>query len=125
MVSLIVNFHQRMNLWMRLGTVKVPSLREAATYIRILEKIRPKEKEMNDVDYKTTDVGITYRLPNSNYGILSIELENEEASALEAGLMNHPEPFRIDEADWMLKLIDSLKVQNKVEDEVLGNAIAK
>lgn len=100
-----------MNLWMRLGTVKVPSLREAATYIRILEKIRPQENEMNDVQYKTTETGIQYRLPNSNYGIKSIELENEECDAFIDGLMNHTEPVRVDDADWMMKLINSLESQ--------------
>jgi hypothetical protein len=111
MVDLTINFNQRMNLWMRLGTVKVPSLREAATYIRILEKIRPQENEMNDVQYKETETGIQYRLPSLNYGIKSIEFENEECTALIDGLMNHSDPWRVNEADWVMKLISSLESQ--------------
>jgi hypothetical protein len=109
MVTLTLNFHQRITIWMRLGSVNAPSLREAGTFIKILDKIRPKEFEIKDTEYKVIEGGIQYRPPSIDYGLMNLELEDQDANLVRDALMDQKVPIRVDEADWLLKLLDQMK----------------
>lgn len=115
MTKLTINFHQRMGLWLRLGSAQVPSLREASVLIRIMERIRPIEPELKEVKYKQEGGQISYLLPEPTYGTMYYDFENDETEQLIECLNNHKQPFRIDEAAWMLALIKDLEEQLNVE----------
>ena len=120
MTQVTINFHQRLGLWMRIGTAQVPSLRDAATLIRVLERIRPTEEEMKKVNYKQDKTTVEYTLPDLSYGVKTYEFEDEESRRLIDTLNGHQNPFRIDEAAWMLALIEDLENQMKSEKMEIG-----
>jgi hypothetical protein len=107
---------------MRLGSVNAPSLREAGTFIKILDKIRPREDEIRDTEYKVIEGGIQYKLPSFDYGQIDLELEDQDAELMRDALMDQKIPIRVDEADWLLKLLDSMKEsQNGSSSDTVSN----
>lgn len=119
MINLNLNFHQRVGLWLRIGSAQVASLKDASILIRLIEKIRPKEHELKEVGFKQNEGRIEYVLKDLNYGIMTGEIEDDEAQKLIECLNTHSQPFRIDEAAWMLALIEDM------EEQLNGNPVSK
>lgn len=114
MIGVNINFHQRVALWLRVGSYNVPSLRDAALFIRVIEKIRPREHEIKETKFTQADGRIEYLMPDPGYGTESYVFEDEEIKKVIECLHNHHQPFRIDEAAWILALIEDIETQLKV-----------
>jgi hypothetical protein len=111
-----LTWYQRISLWNRIGTVQAPSLKEAAVYLRILDRIRPSDAEQQTTKLTTTEKGFGWTLPYADFGVRSIELEDEEAAALIKGLETHPAPLQVSDAAWMLELIAGLQPEKPTEE---------
>ena len=107
MTTAPLTFYERVILWNLCGGHQVANLREAATYIRVIDKLRPQDAEKKESQFKITDRGFNWFLPHDNYGNRVVELEDDEAAALVA-VMEAQQNIRVSDAEWMLRLTELL-----------------
>lgn len=119
MKNISLNWYQRISLWARVGSMQTPTLKEASVCLRILDKIRPKEEEVQATKLTITEANYRWTLPDIDYGSVKLELEDEEANALANGLDNHPQPVMVADAAWMLELLSRLRADDKPQQEVI------
>lgn len=113
-------WYERMYLWHRLGMVQAPTIKDAAVYLRIIDKIRPSDQETIDTKLATDGRG-GYRWepgPSIGYGDREVELENEEAAALTKGIDTHPQPVLVADAAWLLRLLGQLVIEEDPPKEI-------
>lgn len=108
MQSIHLNFYQRNSLWNVVGNHNALNLKEAAVFLRIIDKLRPTDKEMLDTGYLAEGPQIMWKLPTREYGNREVELENEEAAALRSAIETVSN-FPVKDAQWMLDLVERLK----------------
>lgn len=110
MQHLALTFYQRLTLWHLVGNHAAPNLKEAATFLRIIEKIRLTDAEMAETQYVEEAGRCFWRQPSPDYGACTIALENEEAKALTSAIET-AQPVRVNDAQWMLDAVERLKEQ--------------
>lgn len=109
MQPLILNFYQRVMLWHAVGTHPAPTLKDAAVYLRLIEKVRLSDQESIDSKFESTPDGrISWRLPSLNYGEKLLELENEEAAAL-AAVIEQMRDVRVLDWKWLIPMKEELR----------------
>jgi len=109
MLSVHVNFYQRIVLWNLTGNAQVGNLRDAAPYLRLVEKFRPSDEEMRDTQFRLEEVtGYRWISPGPNYGDREISLEADEQSKLIEALESQ-QGVKVADAAWQFKLLDQLK----------------
>ena len=107
MIRTPLTYYERVMCWNWCGLQQVASLREAATYIRLIEKLRPTDAEMRETQFATTEQGFKWNVPQHGYGNKVVNLEDSEAEALKATL-EAQQNIRVSDAEWMLRLTESL-----------------
>jgi hypothetical protein len=111
MQTIHLTFYQRVMLCSHIGSLEVERLREAAVYLRILEKIRLTDQEitetqfMAETQFRELPPRYSWRLPESDYGSRTVELEDEEVLAL-AGTIEQIKGVRVSDAEWMLRMVE-------------------
>lgn len=101
-----LTYYQRVMLWSHLGGIQVEKLRDAAVYLRILEKVRLSDQEVTETQFVMDGPRFSWRLPEADYGSRTIDLEHEELAAL-AGAIEKVQGCRVSDAEWMLKLAEA------------------
>jgi len=112
MTQLHLNFYQRVMIWNLIGAHQVPNLKEAATYLRVIEKVRLTDEELTRSEFVNEGGRMSWRLPDRDYGSKTINLEQEEAKAIATAL--EQAPVRVSDAEWMLHLTHTLTATNEV-----------
>lgn len=108
MQNLNLNYYQRIILWNSLGAHQVASLKDAATYLRLIEKVRLTDDEMLKSQFVQEQGKMSWLLPHIGYGDRVLELEHEEAKALVTALEAPSQGLRVTDAAWMMKMIEEL-----------------
>lgn len=104
-----ITYYQRVILWLMIGSHQAANLREASTYLRIIEKVRLTDQETRDSQFLQLESGqCSWRLPAPGYGDKCVELEDSEATALIAAIET-ASPVKVIDAAWMERLISALK----------------
>ena len=93
-----------------INNYQVSRIKEAAIYLRILEKVRPTDIEMTETQFVSDGRQLRWQLPdeNNDYGRRDVELEGEEAASL-IETLESAESVRVADAAWMLTLIGELQ----------------
>jgi hypothetical protein len=111
MQNLDLNYYQRIILWTILGSHQVTTLKDASVYLRLIEKIRLNDGEMLASQFVQDQGRMSWSLPVAGYGDRTVELETDEAKALVAA-MEAPSPgLKVNDAGWMLKMVEDLNAQ--------------
>ena len=87
-------------------------MKDASTYLRILDKIRPSDEEKALCNFKATDTGCSWKQDlELNFGNKQLDLEDEEAEAIIKSLEtdNNIAQISIRDASWMCELVEDLK----------------
>jgi|SRR5262245_8475852 len=111
MVQITLGWYQRINLWLRVGGIQAPNMQAASILYRILEKIRPSDKEQMETEMRTQGDMCQWKLPTENYGTCNVELENAEAEAFIDAIEKLPQPVQVRDVGWLLDVIKQLKSQ--------------
>jgi hypothetical protein len=106
MQALHLTYYQRVILWNHLGSIQVEKLREASIYLRLIEKLRLTDQEITETQFVMEGPRFSWRLPEADYGSRTVEFEDEEMQAL-AGALEKVQGVRVNDAQWMLKLVES------------------
>src|SRR5262245_54214860 len=115
MISVHVNFYQRICLWNICGNAQVGNLKDAAPYLRLIEKLRPSDEEMMETQFRMEErMGYVWRAPSAGYGDRDIELEADEQARLTEALENQQQ-VKVADAAWQFKLLDQIKPAAKPE----------
>ena len=116
MVNIKLAWYPRIMIWLRIGTVQAPNMQIASTLYRVMEKIRPSEKERDETQLTADGQGYRWLLPHLDYGTRTVELESEEAEQLAGVLENPPQGSALLVADmeWLLPLIARLKAKEEL-----------
>jgi hypothetical protein len=112
MKQIHLTFPQRIAIWNIVGSFEAPRVGEAATYLRVFDKVRPTDVELRDSQFVRE--GNSLQWSQGFNGDRDIDLEDEEAAALVKAL-EAIGPVRIVDAAWILPLVKSL---TPVETEV-------
>lgn len=105
MQSIFVTYYQRVMLWNNLGAITVEKLRDAAVYLRMIEKLRLTDQEITETQFVVDGPRFSWRLPFPEYGSCMVEFEDEEVKAL-ADAIEKMQGIRVSDAEWMLKLVE-------------------
>lgn len=103
-----LTFYERFILWNLCGNHQVANLKEAAVYLRLIERLRPSDEEMRETRFTGDGRNFQWQLPREGYGNLVAALEDEEAKAL-AAVIEGAQPVRVNDAVWMLRLTASMR----------------
>src|SRR5215831_17324639 len=117
MQSLFLNVSQRIILWNLVGNHNVPNLKEAATYLRLIEKLRLTDQETRDLSFQAEGQSMTWRAPSVGYGDKTFALEDGEAKALIDAMQSAP--MRVADAFWMQQIVEHLESK---KEEILPPA---
>ena len=114
MVRLELNWYERINLWLRVGSVQAPNMQIAAALYRVIEKIRPSDTERGEANLITRQDGsVSWTLPNADltYGTRFVNLEDEEAKHLVETIESPQQvmSWMVNDMIWVLPLVDKLK----------------
>src|SRR6516162_7418314 len=104
MQQLFVTYYQRVMLWNMIGSHTVPTLDAAATFLRLLEKIRLSDQEVTESQMVMEAGNFTWKQPSQGYGDRLLDLENQEAEAL-AALIREVKGVRIQDALWLSGIV--------------------
>jgi hypothetical protein len=106
MQSLDLKFFQRVYLWNLIGSHTAPSLKEAAVFLRIIEKIRLTDAEQRETEFGAVNERYLWKSPSPDYGGKTVEFEDEEAKALAAVI--EAAPLRVNDAVWLEPLVKQI-----------------
>jgi hypothetical protein len=99
MQSLRLEFYQRIYLWNLVGGHTAPSLKEAAVFLRIIEKLRLSDAEQRESEFTNNGAQYVWKPVSPEYGCKTVELETDEAKALAAAI--ETSPLRVNDAVWL------------------------
>jgi len=106
MQSLDLKFYQRVYLWSTVGNHSAPSLKEAAVFLRLIEKLRLSDAEQRESEFTAVGDKYLWKPLAPDYGLKTIELEDEEARALVAVI--EAAPLRVNDASWLTPLVTQM-----------------
>jgi hypothetical protein len=112
MTTITLNFYQRFHLENSLGGFPIPNVRAAATFLRLLEKIRLGEADRKGAGFKVEGTSASWRLPSPDWAEKTIELEDTEAQALAQAIESFQD-IRLADAEWLVPLLDRLTEEEK------------
>lgn len=113
MTHVHLTFYERLSIANIVGQHQVPRLREAAILLRVFEKVRITDAEMQETSFKAVNSDqVSWKVPSPQYGERDIALEAEEAAAL-AQVLDAIENIRVSDAAWICRLADSLTVKEQ------------
>jgi len=107
MQSIPLTYYQRLILWNICGSHAAPSLREAAIFLRLIDKLRLSDTESRESQFSTDNNRFAWKLPKAGYGDKVFELEDSDCVAL-ASAIDASTPVRVVDADWLEKLVTRL-----------------
>jgi hypothetical protein len=97
-----------------IGGHNAQNLKEADIYLRILGKVRLSDEETTESQFMISGQGsFSWKLPSNGYGDKTVELENAEAAALTTAIESCS-PVRINDAEWLGKVVSHLKPEAEV-----------
>lgn len=114
MKEIKVNFYQRITIWMMLGNHQCRNLKETSTFLRLHDKLRLTDDEMRDTQFVLDGMQYRWRLPSMDYGERTVELADDEATAL-VQAFDAVEGVRVTDAFWINALIDPLRPPAPIE----------
>lgn len=117
MQQIHLTYYQRVMLWSHLGGIQVEKLRDAAVYLRVIEKLRLTDGEVTTTQFVADGPRFSWRLPDPNYGSRTVEFEEEELTAL-AGAIEKIQGIRVSDAEWMLRLVEGRGAPMEVANAV-------
>jgi len=121
MQQLTLTYYQRIIIWNMVGAHQAPNLKEVATFLRLIEKVRLSDQETIESDFKTGGGGqVSWQLPSATYGSRQLDLENEEAASLLAVI--NSAPVRVNDGEWLLKVAEELDPKNQVKNDKVDSA---
>jgi len=119
-ITIHVNFYQRICLWNLAGGAQVGNLRDAAPYLRMVEKFRPNDQEMLETEFRLEQgTGFLWKPPSFGYGDRAIELESDEQEKLVLALESQPQ-IKVSDAAWQIELLKQLKPAAREAEAVVA-----
>jgi len=106
MQSLDLKFYQRVYLWSTVGNHSAANLKEAAVFLRLIEKLRLSDAEQRESEFTAVGDKYLWKPISPEYGSRTIELEDEEAKALAAVI--EVAPLRVNDAVWLEPLVKQI-----------------
>jgi hypothetical protein len=107
MKSLTLNFYERISIWNQIGNYQAPRLKDVAVLLRVIEKIRPTDREAEETQLVAHESQMSWKMPEPGYGERAISLEAEEAAALLA-VFHALENVRVSDGAWICALMERL-----------------
>jgi len=109
-----LTFYQRFSLAGAIGNFPVPKVKDAAMFVRLLEKVRLTEAERRGGKFRQEGQNVSWTLPDAGFGTKSIELEDIEAESL-AQAIEALENIRVLDVEWLLKISEQLRAEEPEE----------
>lgn len=118
MLSIHLNYYQRICLWNLAGMAQVPNLLEAEPVLKLIEKFKPTDQEMLDTQFRLEEQrGYIWISPSPNYGDIDIALTLDEQKKL-IWLLENQQGVKVADASWQLKLVAQLKPEPVTQEIV-------
>ena len=108
MTDIRLSFYERISIWNLIGNYQAPRLKDVAVLLRVMEKVRPTDKEMEEAQLVQKDSQMSWQIPRPGYGDRMVALEAEEAAAL-AQVFDSIENVRVSDGAWICRLMESLQ----------------
>lgn len=108
MTDIVLTFYERVSMWNMIGNYQAPRLADVAVLLRVLDKVRPVDFEVQATDLTTSDGQMSWKLPEPDYGTRAVELEAEEAAAV-AKVFESLQGVRVADGAWICRLMERLK----------------
>lgn len=106
MQTIHLTFPQRVTLWNTVGNYQAPNVQAANVFHRVLEKIRPTDRERTDLRFMVNPQGYSWET-KPGYGDRSIDFEGDECDAVAQVIAMSP--VRVFDYEWIRPLMETLK----------------